>query len=88
VATLRCRLRELRVWPEAGDEFLELLRQSRWHSPPLTESDRRWLPLVIEDVVNGVDIGSHYPAFFQKLLMSSALRETFLDALDRRIDAS
>ncbi len=82
ITRLRQRLVQLKVWPAAGDQFLALMPHSRWHSPPLTEMDDQWLPRVVKDVLNGVDIGANYPAFFQKLLTSAALRQSFLNALD------
>jgi hypothetical protein len=84
VAELRSRLLALRVWPEAGDEFLALLPVSRWNSPPLTEEDNQWLLMVAQDALRGVDIGANYPAFFQKLITNANLRQAFLDELERR----
>lgn len=88
MAALRERLKRLKVWPEAADLFLELLPISRWQNAPLTEEDYQWLHKVIDDAIGGIDIGSRYPAFFQKLVTSSKLGQTFLDELDRRLDAS
>ena len=85
VATLRQKLIQLNVWPDAGDQFLALMPHSRWNSPPLTESDNQWLPQVVEAVIKGVDIGVNYPAFFQKLLASATLRQSFLSALDVKL---
>jgi hypothetical protein len=84
LAVLRERLLRLKVWPEAGDEFLALLPVSRWHSPPLTEEDNEWLIIVARDSLRGLDIGSNYPAFFQKLITNPDLRRAFLSELDRQ----
>ena len=85
LAFLREQLQKLGVWPEAGDKFLELLPASRWDSAPITDADTRWLPVVIDGVMSGLDIGSRFPSFFQKLLMSNVLREAFLNALADRL---
>ena len=82
IFTLRQRLKQLGVWPEAADQILALMPHSRWQSTPLVETDYQWVPQVVEDSLKGVDIGANYPAFFQKLLTSGELRQTFLNALD------
>jgi hypothetical protein len=43
------------------------------------------MPRVVEDSLQGVDIGANYPAFFQKLLANSDLRQSFLNALAVRL---
>jgi hypothetical protein len=40
------------------------------------------LSLVVHDALEGVDIASRYPAFYQRMLADSELREAFLDTLD------
>ncbi|MFQ5419963.1 MAG: hypothetical protein ACE5EY_06330 [Anaerolineae bacterium] len=85
LAVLREKLKKLGVWPEAGDKFLELLPMSRWNSAPITDADTSWVPIVIDGVLNGFDIGARFPSFFQKLLMSDVLREAFLSALSERM---
>jgi hypothetical protein len=82
LSTLRERLMGLNAWPEAGDEFLALLPVSRWHAPPLTDEDNEWLLIVARDTLRGLDIGSNYPAFFQKLITNPKLRQAFLTELD------
>ena len=84
VDTLRHQLKQLKAWPEAGDQFLDLLPHSRQQASPLTESDREWITSVLDDVVNGVDIGSRYPSFFHNLITNSHLRRIFLDELERK----
>ena len=84
LSTLRERLIGLNVWPEAGDEFLALLPVSRWHAPPLTDEDTEWLIIVARDALRNMDIGSNYPAFFQKLITNPKLRQAFLKELDRQ----
>lgn len=84
VDTLRHQLKQLKAWPEAGDQFVALLPQIRQHPSPLTESDREWINSVIDDVVRGVDIGSRYPSFFHNLITNSQLRQLFLDELTSR----
>jgi hypothetical protein len=86
ITVLRKRLIQLNVWPEAGDIFLELLPVSSWHDSPLTSRDYHWLHQVVEDAIEGIDIGSRYPSFFQKLVVSHDLGQTFLDELDKRLD--
>jgi hypothetical protein len=85
---LRQRLKQLNVWPDAGDQFLEMMPHFLWHAPPLTETDAQWLPQVVDDATKGVDIGAAYPAFFQKLLSSEPLRQSFLSALDNKCNTA
>lgn len=80
---MRNRLKALHAWPAAGDDILELVPEFNRHSPPVTESDNEWLPLVVKDSLRGVDIGFQYPAFFQKLLMNPRLRRLFMAELER-----
>jgi hypothetical protein len=40
------------------------------------------LSLVVHDALEGVDIATHYPAFYQQMLADNELREAFLDTLD------
>ena len=40
------------------------------------------LSLVVHDALEGVDISTHYPAFYQRMLADNELREAFLDTLD------
>lgn len=84
LSALRERLLGLNVWPEAGDEFLALLPVSRWDAPPLTDEDNEWLLIVARDSLRGLDIGSNYPAFFQKLITNPKLRQAFMDEIDRQ----
>lgn len=84
LSALRERLLGLNVWPEAGDEFLALLPVSRWDAPPLTDEDNEWLLIVARDALRGLDIGSNYPAFFQKLITNPKLRQAFMDEIDRQ----
>ncbi|MCP4423136.1 MAG: hypothetical protein GY803_01455 [Chloroflexi bacterium] len=88
LSVLRQQLIQLNVWPDAGDQFLALMPRSQWHASPLTETDEQWLPQVVEDATKGVDIGATYPAFFQKLLTSDTLRQSFLNALNVKLRAS
>ena len=85
IVALRLRLKQLGVWPEAADQILALMPHSRWTDSPLVETDYQWIPRVDEDSLKGVDIGAYYPAFFQKLLVSRELRQTFMRSLDARL---
>ncbi len=85
---LRQRLKQLDVWPEAADRFLALMPHSRWQNSPLVEADYEWMSRVVEDSLQGVDIGANYPAFFQKLLANGELRQSFLNALAVRLDTA
>lgn len=87
IAVLRRSLKQLGVWPDAADQFLALMPHSRWQNLPLAEADYQWVPRVIEDSLQGVDIGANYPAFFQKLLANGDLRQSFLSALEARLGA-
>lgn len=80
---LRQSLKQLNAWPEAGDQFLALMPQSRWNAPQVGPDDRELLPVVAQKAVNGADIGARYPAFFQKLLAHAELRQDFLVELSR-----
>lgn len=88
IADLRQQLKQLGVWPSAADQFLALMPHSRWQNSPLVNADYEWVPRVVEDSLQGVDIGAYYPAFFQKLLASRELRQFFLNALAVRLDSS
>ena len=85
IIVLRQRLKQLGVWPDAADQFLALMPHSRWQNASLVEADYQWLPQVIEDSLQGVDIGAIYPAFFQKLLANGDLRRSFLKALETQL---
>lgn len=80
--SLRNRLKDLKAWPSAGDDLLNLVPEFYWQTPPVTESDNEWLPLVVQDSIRGIDIGFQYPAFFQKLLVNARLRRLFLAELE------
>jgi hypothetical protein len=84
VAILRMRLQELRVWPDAGDQFLMLMCQTRMQAVMPSPSDTEWTTVVAKDALNSCDIGARYPAFFQKLFYSPILLEAFLNELDRQ----
>jgi hypothetical protein len=88
ISGLRQQLKQLGVWPDAADQFLALMPHSRWQNSPLVKADYEWVPRVVEDSLQGVDIGANYPAFFQKLLTNRELRQTFLNALTVRLDSS
>ncbi len=78
---LRQQLKHYNAWPVAGDEFLALISQTNWRYPQPTNQDYAMLPEIVSDVISGMDIGAQYPAFFQKLLAHSSLRQEFLSAL-------
>ena len=84
VATLRMRLKQLDVWPAAGDQFLTLLAQTRIQPDKFRPNDREWITLVAQDALHSCDIGARYPAFFQKLLRCPDLLEAFLAELDQQ----
>ncbi|MCB8944729.1 MAG: hypothetical protein H6658_13350 [Ardenticatenaceae bacterium] len=83
IAALRLRLKQLNVWPAAGDQFLTLLAQTRTLPDKLTPDDREWIVLVAKDALRSCDIGARYPAFFQKLFKCPDLLQAFLTELDR-----
>lgn len=84
VATLRLRLKQLNVWPVAGDKFLMLLAQTRTQPVRLTPDDNEWIKMVAKDALRACDIGARYPAFFHKLLHCPDLLKAFLDELDQQ----
>ena len=88
ITVLRHQLKLLGVWPDAADQFLALMPHSRWQNSPLVEADYQWVPQVVEDSLQGIDIGANYPAFFQKLLANGELRQSFLSALVVRLDSA
>lgn len=84
VATLRLRLKQLNVWPIAGDQFLMLLSQTRTQPVRITPNDHDWITVVAKDALRACDIGARYPAFFHKLLHCPDLLEAFLTELDHQ----
>ena len=56
--------------------------------PAAIITDNEWLPLVVRDSLQGVDIGFQYPAFFQKLLTNPRLRRLFLSEIERAATAN
>jgi hypothetical protein len=84
VATLRMRLKQLNVWPAAGDQFLMLLTQTPRQPDSLTSNDDKWITIVAKDVLLSCDIGVRYPAFFHKLLRCPDLLQAFLIELDQQ----
>ncbi len=85
IVVLRQQFKQLGVWPDAADQLLALMPHSRWQNAPVVAADYDWVTRVIEDSLKGVDIGANYPAFFQKLLTNSELRQFFLDRLGERL---
>lgn len=77
---LRKHLKQLNCWPAAGDEFLALIPRTD-NAEPLSEKENEWLHQVVDACMEGTDIGFRYPAFFQKLLVNSTLRQAFLEEL-------
>ena len=84
IAVLRTRLKELNVWPAAGDQFLLMLAQTRLQPDKSTPNDQEWIVQVAQDALLSCDIGARYPAFFQKLLRCPDLLEAFLVELDQQ----
>lgn len=78
--SLKYYLKKLNSWPAAGDEFLTLLPKTD-DAEPITAKEQEWLHQVVDAAMDGTDIGFRYPAFFQKLLMNSTLRQTFIEQL-------
>ena len=82
---LQATLKELNAWPSAGDEFLALIPKT--DSPePITEKEEEWIPQVVNDCLDGTDIGFRYPSFFQKMLMNSMLRDAFMVDLAQKLE--
>jgi len=81
VSVLREQLIQLQAWPEAGDQYLEMLAYSHWDMFPVYPRDYDWIPTAVKDVISGIDIGSKYPSFFQKVLTNAELRQGFLTKL-------
>ena len=84
VATLRARLKQLNVWPDAGDQFLVLLAQTSIRPDKFTPDDHEWVTVVAKDAIRSCDIGARYPAFFRKLLRCPDLLQAFLLELDKQ----
>ena len=85
---LRQKLRQYNAWPEAGDNFIALMSGTNWNAPKPNDNDFQILSQVVNDVIAGKDIGPKYPAFFQKLLVHSALRQVFMDTLQKSADTT
>ncbi len=66
--------------------YLEMLLMTGGYSPPFTKEDKHWLPKVVDNAIQGIDIGSRHPAFFQKLVTNDDLCRIFLDALERKME--
>ena len=60
MSALRQRLLQLEAWPAAGDIFLNLLPKSPAEDQPVTEADNQWLSKVLDDTLQGVDIGGDF----------------------------
>ncbi len=84
---LQKQLKQLNSWPAAGDEFLALVPKTDI-ATPITEKESEWLRQVIDACLAGTDIGFRYPSFFQKLLMNSILRQTFMEQLVDKMGTS
>lgn len=84
---LQKQLKQLNSWPVAGDEFLALVPKTD-NATPITEKESEWLHQVIDACLVGTDIGFRYPSFFQKLLMNSILRQTFMERLGSKMEAN
>jgi hypothetical protein len=48
----------------------------------VTRNDEELLSLILDEALKGVDIAARFPNFFQKLLVNTELRKTFLDSLE------
>lgn len=81
VQQLRKQLIEMCAWPEAGDQYLEMLAYSHWDMLKVNPRDYDWINAAASDVASGVDIGAKYPSFFQKVLTNADLRQGFLRRL-------
>ena len=84
---LQKHLKQLSSWPAAGDEFLALVPKTD-NPAPVTAKENEWLQQVIEACMAGTDIGFRYPAFFQKLLINSTLRQAFMEQLTGKMEAN
>lgn len=82
---LQTQLKTLNAWPSAGDEFLTLIPKTD-NPEPISEKEGEWIPQVVKDCLDGIDIGFRYPSFFQRLLMNSTLRNAFMDALEQKLE--
>ncbi len=81
---LQIHLKKLNSWPSAGDQFLALIPKTDIPEP-LTEKEHEWLPQVVDNCLQGTDIGLRYPSFFQKLLINSSLRQAFMASLEQKM---
>ena len=84
---LQKHLKQLNSWPAAGDEFLAIIPRTD-NAEPLTEKENEWLHQVVDACMEGTDIGFRYPAFFQKLLVNSTLRQAFIGQLVSKMKAN
>ena len=86
LGALQKHLKQLNSWPAAGDDFLALIPKAD-NPEPITEKENEWLHQVIDACMVGTDIGFRYPSFFQKLLMNSTLRRSFMEQLIGKMEA-
>jgi len=76
LAELRAHLKKV---DEKGSEIDHQLSNT---VSDINKKDEQMLSTVLSDALNGVDITTRYPNFFQKLLANEAMRKAFLEDLE------
>jgi hypothetical protein len=80
---VQIKLAELRAQLEKADEKgSEIDHQLSSTASDINKEDEQMLSTVLSDALNGVDITTRYPNFFQKLLANEDMRKAFLEDLD------
>lgn len=82
VAGLWALLTQSGNWPEKADELLAELGQVSQPQSVSNQENETLLSLAVDDALKGVDISTHYPTFFQQMLVDQELRQAFLAALE------
>lgn len=62
--------------------LIEDLKKLNTSSSEITERDQNSISLIVDEAIKGVDIRTHYPAFYERLLQSLALREQFIESVE------
>lgn len=63
------------------DRLIEDLKKLNLSESEVSEHESNSLSLMVDEALKGVDIRSHYPTFYTRLLKSFALRQQFIEAI-------
>lgn len=63
------------------DRLIKDLKKLNLSESEVSEHESNSLSLMVDEALKGVDIRSHYPTFYTRLLKSFALRQQFIEAI-------